>query len=366
MPRIAEACRIILAIVFIFSGLVKTIDPWGTAVKLTEYFGVFGMEWLSGWSAGLAITLCAAELTMGLMLLFRVFARLVSVLALITIAAFTILTFVMAVWNPLDGCGCLGEAIRLENWQSFFKNLILLPMGVVLWRTYRKRRMFGSPGRDAALTLLFAALAVSLGVYSWRHLPLVDLFPYKTGTNLREDVLCTSCIDRDLKLLYADRQTGEERLFELSDTTWYDDTKWEYIRTVTPYDENPPRIFDYDFAMWRGGLNEADAVIFRDGDTHMIVIRDARRGLSAVCEKKLAAYVDRLVGEGANVICAAGFNPNSDESYEVPPTLSIGGNELTCYGMESALLQKLLRADAGSVVIRDGIIISKTSCRDLK
>ena len=53
--------RIALALVFIFSGFVKAVDPWGTAIKLGEYFHAFGMDALSGGRYAFSILLSSAE-----------------------------------------------------------------------------------------------------------------------------------------------------------------------------------------------------------------------------------------------------------------------------------------------------------------
>jgi hypothetical protein len=53
---------VVLGGAFIFSGFTKIVDPWGTALQISEYFSVWGL-----WTPGdvrfvLAIGLCAAEL----------------------------------------------------------------------------------------------------------------------------------------------------------------------------------------------------------------------------------------------------------------------------------------------------------------
>ena len=167
-----------------------------------------------------------------------------------------------------------------------------------------------------------------------------------------------------MRFVYRDRQTGQETAFELSDTTWYDDNRWEFVRTVTPYDENPPAITDYDFAMWRGGLNEADQIIFAEGTTHIITVRDLDYRKPSGCEKRLLPYLDKLAEEGARVIFAAGVVLNDNE--QAPDWVEFGQRQYPCYGMERELVKLLIRAEIGETVIRDGVIISKKSCWDLK
>ena len=40
----AHLCRTVLALTFIFSGVVKTVDPWGTALKVSEYLTIYGWD----------------------------------------------------------------------------------------------------------------------------------------------------------------------------------------------------------------------------------------------------------------------------------------------------------------------------------
>lgn len=92
----SNICRILVGVCFIFSGFVKAVDPWGTALKVNEYLSIYGIEWLSPISMIFSIWLCGAELMMGLMLLFRVRTRLISIFALVSMSFFTLLTFLSA------------------------------------------------------------------------------------------------------------------------------------------------------------------------------------------------------------------------------------------------------------------------------
>lgn len=313
---------------------------------------------------GIGIWLCAAEMMMGCMLMFKVRLRLISIFAVLTMSVFTILTFVIAVWNPLDDCGCFGEAIEMNNWLSFAKNVVLLPMSIILWNSRRGEKIFAFSVKEIILTVVFASLAGGLGIYSWRNLPPIDLFVFKKGVNLREDVLCTGCSQNRTTLIYKNTATGENREFELSDTTWYDSTTWEYVDTRTPFDNLTPEELAEDFAVYDGETNVSDMVVNYPGEVRMAIVRDLAHSSANRPERleRMAEFMAR--NSQAQTLDIFVVVKNDDLAMQ--ETVNLGGIELPLYTMESEALGKLLRADEGIVIIRDGIITEKFSCWNIK
>ena len=175
----SHVCRTLVGLIFVFSGFVKAVDPWGTALKVNEYLSIYGMEQLSGVSMVFSIWLCGAELMMGLMLLFKVRTRLVSIFALASMIFFTVLTFLSATWIPVEDCGCFGDALKLTPWETFAKNLVILPMVFVVWYRYRGCPVLEFKRLEIFLTVLFCVIAMGIGTYCYFTLPLIDFLPYK-------------------------------------------------------------------------------------------------------------------------------------------------------------------------------------------
>lgn len=359
---IAAVCRIVVGLLFVFSGLVKSIDPWGTALKIGEYFSAFGMEYLS-WSAPcLAIGQCVLELVLGLMLLTGVWRKFSSFVTMLFMAFFTLLTLVIAIWNPVDDCGCFGDALKISNWTTFAKNAVLLPMSVVVWVGARSSRQFKG-GRDTLLAVLYIAAALGLNVYSWCNLPPVDTFEYRKGTNLRSDVLCSACMERSVVLVYEDILSGETREFALSDTTWYDTSRWRYVDTRTPYDSLPEDVQEFDFSILAAGVDIAPDVVYDSGVTYIVMVRDTGV-LTDKCRQQIDGFVKSLPeNESGRVIFVEGFD---SEDYSGGGTISLGGHEVRVAGMKRKVMARMMRADAGVVVVKDGVIIEKQPCRKLK
>ena len=230
--RIPDICRYVIAVIFIISGFVKTIDPWGTSLKMQEYLTVLGWTALLDCKMALAIWLCAAEMMMGCMLMFRVRLRLISVFSVVSMTIFTFVTLYVAIYTPIKDCGCFGAAIKLTPWQSFFKNLILWPMSAIMWWAERDRHFFPFTVREGVLTFVFMGLTGLLGTYCYRHLPIIDLLPFKEGTDLRY-ALANLPDDEEIKTVVRCRniESGEVVNFALDDTTWYDTDKWEFVET---------------------------------------------------------------------------------------------------------------------------------------
>ena len=126
----------ILALTFILSGFVKAVDPLGTQYKIHDYLAVWGLAsyvpdilTLTG-----AVLLAAMEFILGICLLFAIRRRLVSKVVLVVMLIMTPLTLWLAITDPISDCGCFGDALVLTNWQTLWKNVVLLCAAVVVWK----------------------------------------------------------------------------------------------------------------------------------------------------------------------------------------------------------------------------------------
>jgi uncharacterized membrane protein YphA (DoxX/SURF4 family) len=146
MKIIQQAARVAVGALFIFSGLIKLNDPTGTAIKLEEYFQVFSQDIAAFFdffipaALFLAIVLSVLEVVLGIALLIAYRMRITAMLLLIIIVFFTFLTFYSAQFEKVTDCGCFGDAIPLTPWQSFYKDVILLTLIVIIVITISERR----------------------------------------------------------------------------------------------------------------------------------------------------------------------------------------------------------------------------------
>jgi len=183
---LTNLCRFLLAGVFVFSGLVKANEIIGTQYKIQEYFVAFG--WNDAIRSDIplyfAIMLCVVEFVLGIHLLFGVWKRLTTNITCLLLAYFTAITFWIAIDNKISDCGCFGEVLTLSNWQSFFKNVILLIAAFFITTNTKSLKPLFHP-RMAWFTTIWSLVSiVSLIVYSSRHLPLIDTSDYRIGTDL--------------------------------------------------------------------------------------------------------------------------------------------------------------------------------------
>ena len=291
---LSHACRIVLGVTFIFSGFVKTVDPWGTAIKIQEYLSIYGLESLSGLRFGFSIWLCGAELMMGLMLLFKVRIRLISIFALASMIFFTVLTFLSATWLPVEDCGCFGDAVKLTPWETFAKNLVLLPLSVVVWWRYRRDRIFAFSKAEVGCTVLFFSLAMGLGIYCYAHLPLIDFRPFKVGVNIYEAMNAYSADPGP--------QAGRLHEFSLDDTEWQDAGRWEWVDTRTEELDEPkvdPTLSEFSLRDAEGDATES--LLTRPGRVYMLCITDSE-GLDAPCERPLPGGGDPEAAQRASAV----------------------------------------------------------------
>ncbi len=231
MRLVKNLCRIIVGIVFIYSGFVKGIDPLGSDYKFTDYFNAFGMGWMNATTLIFSFALSLAVFLIGIDLLFNLWVSRMAWGSLLFMAFFTPLTLVLALTNPVSDCGCFGDAMILTNWQTFWKNIILLLLAIMIF-VYRKEYKSSLPlmGQFSFLTLAGAGM-LCLSIYCYRHLPVLDFRPYAVGKNITESMRLPEGAEPDqyeVTLKYKNKQTGEIRSFTEENYPWQDTLNWEY------------------------------------------------------------------------------------------------------------------------------------------
>ncbi len=133
MKYIRLLSRLLVGVVFIFSGFVKAVDPLGSAYKFADYFTAFKLGFLEFLALPMGIFLSAFELILGLTLVLGYRRKTTFTVLLWFMSFFTLLTFILALFNPVSDCGCFGDALILTNWQTFFKNVVLMVFVLLLY-----------------------------------------------------------------------------------------------------------------------------------------------------------------------------------------------------------------------------------------
>ena len=186
MKAIVTLVRILVGVLFIFSGLVKANDPLGLSYKMQEFFEVWQLHGWNDITLALSIFMNAFEIIAGFALLIGWQFRLISWLLLLLIVFFTFLTGYTYVTGMPKNCGCFGDCLPITSQTSFLKDVVLTVLIIFLLvkSKYVKPLM---PVRVGVFSLILVILA-SFGFqyYTLTHLPVVDCLPFKKGNNILE------------------------------------------------------------------------------------------------------------------------------------------------------------------------------------
>ena len=185
---VVNIARIILAVVLIFSGFVKAVDPLGTQYKLIDYLTAMHLQALTPdfLTLGASVILSAVEFGLGICLLFAIRRRTTTILTQLMMAVMTPLTLWLAIANPVSDCGCFGDALVLTNWQTFGKNIVLLLLAYTVWKWPFDMARLISVSNQWIVVNYSALFILAVSGWSLYDLPYFDFRPYHIGTDLRK------------------------------------------------------------------------------------------------------------------------------------------------------------------------------------
>ncbi|MDR1524700.1 MAG: DoxX family protein [Tannerella sp.] len=354
---ITEICRIILGATFLFSGTVKAIDPVGGGIKIEEYFGAFGLTAFNPVATLISVNLSAVEFMLGVCILMAVYRKLTTICILAFMSFMTLLSLYLAIFNPVHDCGCFGEAFILTNWQTFFKNfLILLPASVMTF-VYHTRMTPVYTYKAYWFAVFFAYIfPVWFSYYNYSHLPIEDFRPYKTGANIPALMSFPEDAQQD-EYQYIYEKNGEKKAFT-PESAPADDPAWTYVEAKLVKPGYVPPITSFE-------------IYNHTGDNIAEDILSAENGVFLLVSAKIEKASDKKIDEINNIYDYAQEHKipfycvtSSAEEY-IKTWINDTGAEYPFLTADDVTLKTIIRANPGLVLIKSGTILKKWHYNDI-
>ncbi len=343
--------------VFVFSGFVKAIDPLGSTYKFVDYFNAFGLGFMESLALPLAVILSTVELVLGITLLLGFRMRIASWILLIFMSFFTVLTFILALTNPVHDCGCFGDALILTNWQTFWKNIILMVFTLVVFANRKHFRARYGKTVENSILVGFMILTVTLSVYCINYLPLLDFRPYQIGTYIPEAMSIPEDApenEYETVLYYRNLETGKEEEFTLENFP-RDTTKWEFVDAVSTLVSKgyEPPIHDFNIVA-PDGSDITDPIISNKDYTFLFIAYDLDNANTEALD--YASDLSRL----AQIMPDLDFYAiTASVRDRIDQTIEEFDLEYDFYQADEITIKTIVRANPGLLLIKSGTIIGK-------
>lgn len=367
-----QLIRIIVGVLFIFSGLIKANDPSGLAYKMEEFFELWEMTYFSPYSLGFSIAIIAFEIVAGVAVLLGYAFRQFAFLLLLLMLFFTFLTG-YAIWFEYANqrelkCGCFGDCIPLTAMQSFIKDLILLAMVMLL--LLGRKRISGLFRRPINTSLLILSLVFSVFIqwYALQHLPYVDCLPYKVGNNIYQKMQPPpGSYPDEYALTYTMKhtQTGETKVMSsqeyMDSNIWQDTLNWQLFgepeQKLIKKGNNTPEIKDFivqDFE----GEDYTEALIKEPGYNFLFFVKDVKKVPERNMDrlKKLFAKAEKS-NIGYYLLSAS----NKEETEKF---VKDNGLNIYYFAIDGTVCKTAMRSNPGLMLLKGGTVMGKWSYND--
>lgn len=350
--------RWFVGLVFLFSSFTKGVDPLGTAFKVQEYMtawsiGNMTFEWALPFANLLSVGLICAEFVIGVLLIFNAYRRLSAWGLALMMLFFTVTTLIDALTNKVTDCGCFGDAVKLTNWQTFWKNIVLdVPMvWILLTRNLRRKRRFE---RDGIVFISGIAVMLVFALYNINHEPVIDFRPWKVGNRMIEEHEAMN------HLYMRNLETGEEVTVDYPNGGWntvpeeYKDySKWEITRSTS---DDPFEIMAPGFAM-----------MDLEGNDHSTELLPAEEGLLLVTIHHIEKVNDKGVRQvrlatriaeenGLQIILLTSALPEEVQAWLYENQLE----GLDYLFSDATAIETMMRGNPGFMFIKDATVVDKT------
>jgi hypothetical protein len=352
MKIIRYLSRIVIGFVFIFSGTVKAIDPLGSAYKFHDYFQAFNLGFLNSLSLPLAVLLCTTELIAGFSVLTGIRHKTGLLIVMLLMIIFTPLTFVLALNNPVSDCGCFGDAVHLSNWQTFWKNVVLLAMVIILYGGIKHTKQHFKTSTEWIVISSAGILFTLFAMFNLRYLPVIDFLPYKTGVKIADKMIIPEDAPTDTyETTFIYEKDRNRKEFNLNNYP-ANDTSWKFIDQKSVLIKKGYKAPIHDFSITASeGQDLTQKVLSNPGYTLLMIskkLKEARiKDLSDGFE--LGRY---CFSNGIDFLILTSSGSEESKSYD---------QGLSFCSTDETTLKTMIRANPGYILLKEGTIMGKWS-----
>lgn len=362
MSIIRLISRLFVGFVFIFSGFVKGVDPLGSTYKFTDYFTAFGMNWAEPLAFVLGILLSFAEFIIGIGLFFNLKIKTSAWGALLFMLFFTPLTFILALYNPVTDCGCFGDAMKLTNWETFWKNVIIIIPAIIVFAGRKNIKCFLTSKFQWIFIGVFTLFISSISYYSFNHLPIIDFRPFKVGTYLPEKMVYPPDAEPDVyetKFIYKNLKTGEEKEFDQTNYPWADTLNWAWVDSKSELVKEGYHPPIHDFTMNCGDEGDITDLVLHDNRFTFLLISHNLKKASLKNSDIINNIFDYCNTKNYRFISLT-----SSVQEDINKFANDAGAKYKFCSTDEITLKTIIRANPGLLLLHKGTVIAKWHYND--
>jgi len=356
MKILANISRLLVALVFLFSGFVKGVDPLGTAYRIEDYFIAFGMDWANPLSLFLSIFLCAVEFTLGAALLFNLRLKYLAWPLMLMMVFFTVLTLNDALYNPVPDCGCFGDALKMTNWETFYKNVVLIILVAIIFFYRDKYQSMFLPRIDYFAIMVIFAMFSYFSIHQYRHLPWIDFLGWKKGADLVPDNPGLA----KTYLTYRHKISGETKEYLSPNYPWNDSVwmaEWEFDSQRI---DDSGVIKGHSLKIFDAEGNDFTETFINNPGYQFLVASYSLGTSSAKGFEKIDKLYGNVMNDGHSFVVLTGSLEDEIRSFRQ------GLNpDMEFYNADDVELKMMVRANPGVILLKDGVVMEKWHWRDL-
>lgn len=355
MKIFRTVCRILVGLVFVFSGFVKGVDPMGTVFRMQDYFIAFGITWAGKFALPLTIFLITLEFVIGFSLIFNLWIKKTSKALLPLMIFFTILTFFDATFNIVPDCGCFGDALKLTNIQTFLKNIALMIFVIPIFMQRKKFRNLISVRAQVLILFLVSLAFAEVSVYAYRHLPLIDFMGWKVGNQINK----VNTENVKFYVTYKNKKTGEEKEYLTPNYPWNDSVWMSQWAFKSQRADNPNRGLALTLRIEDEKGVDNTSTILNNPDLQFLFVSYDLSASNVKAFHRILPFYKKAINDGYSFVCLTSSTVPELKKFRIQ-----NGTAFDYFLADDVVLKTMIRSNPGLILIKGGKVLAKWHYHD--